>query len=59
MKELQRCDPRVTIVPAAGFSWSSYSTVESLGLLEDVQPIPWEEGGNEFNLLYYFPLHSH
>ncbi|PSS37836.1 hypothetical protein PHLCEN_2v304 [Hermanssonia centrifuga] len=47
---LAEADPRVTIVPMSGFDWDTYQYIEKQGLLNDVETIPWENGGKSIRL---------
>ena len=44
-------DSRVHIVPLNGHLWSTYVTIESLGLLDDVKTTTWDGGGQHTNLV--------
>ncbi|KAI0769349.1 S-adenosyl-L-methionine-dependent methyltransferase [Trametes elegans] len=42
LKPLEEADSRVTILPLSGYYWDTYSQIEERGLLEGLQPQPWE-----------------
>lgn len=42
---LEQYDPRVKVIPLSGFDWSTYTTLEAQGILDDVVKTDWEEGG--------------
>ncbi|KAJ7132770.1 S-adenosyl-L-methionine-dependent methyltransferase [Mycena crocata] len=44
LKPLEALDSRLTVVPIAGESWTSYQTLHDLKLLEDVRSLPWDQG---------------
>ncbi|KAJ7680301.1 ribosomal RNA adenine dimethylase-domain-containing protein [Mycena polygramma] len=44
LKPLEAVDSRVTIVPLGGEAWSSYQTLETMGLLADIETVPWDQG---------------
>lgn len=45
VQPLEQADPRVKILPIAGYEWDSYQTIENLNLLDDVPKLEWTDGG--------------
>ncbi len=45
MKSLEAIDDRVKVLDLPAVAWSTYDTVEEMGLLKDVVTLPWEAGG--------------
>ncbi|TFY70882.1 hypothetical protein EVG20_g2110 [Dentipellis fragilis] len=43
LKPLEKVDPRVSVVPYSGFVWDTYRHLEEVGLLEEVETVPWDE----------------
>ncbi|KZT43648.1 S-adenosyl-L-methionine-dependent methyltransferase [Sistotremastrum suecicum HHB10207 ss-3] len=44
LKGLEGVDSRVVVVPKSGYEWSTYRDIEKMGLLDDVEQLPWESG---------------
>lgn len=44
LRPLEQADPRVTVVPLSGFSWSTYAHIEEKGLLDHIKTVPYEQG---------------
>ncbi|THH15037.1 hypothetical protein EW146_g5377 [Bondarzewia mesenterica] len=42
LRPLELADPRVKVIPLSGFSWSTYSTLDEMGLFEDMETVPWD-----------------
>ncbi|KAI0633426.1 S-adenosyl-L-methionine-dependent methyltransferase [Trametes polyzona] len=56
LKPLEAADPRVTIVPMSGHSWDTYSYLEEHGLLEGLQPQPWEGPSPNLHFVAHLPV---
>ncbi|KAJ3763586.1 S-adenosyl-L-methionine-dependent methyltransferase [Lentinula raphanica] len=52
LRPLAAIDPRVTIVPFTALEWDTFDIVEGQGLLNDVETIPWDQGGQ----IYHQPI---
>ncbi|KAK7472512.1 hypothetical protein VKT23_000627 [Stygiomarasmius scandens] len=44
LKPLEEVDPRVKVVPLSGLEWSTYDSVQELGLLSDIETVAWGAG---------------
>ncbi|KAK0437545.1 S-adenosyl-L-methionine-dependent methyltransferase [Armillaria borealis] len=44
LRSLEAIDDRVKVLDLPAVSWSTYDTVEEMGLLKDVETLPWEAG---------------
>ncbi|KAL6310467.1 S-adenosyl-L-methionine-dependent methyltransferase, partial [Sparassis latifolia] len=42
LRPLEEADSRVKVIPLSGFNWDTYSHIEDLGLLDDVETHAWE-----------------
>lgn len=42
---MEKLDPRVKVIPLTGYSWDTYSHLEEKGILDEVETVPWENGG--------------
>ncbi|GLB45068.1 putative class I-like SAM-binding methyltransferase superfamily, rRNA adenine N(6)-methyltransferase family protein [Lyophyllum shimeji] len=44
LRPLQEADPRVTVIDRDGYTWDSYQHITELGLLDEVERLPWDQG---------------
>ncbi|KAH7914119.1 S-adenosyl-L-methionine-dependent methyltransferase [Hygrophoropsis aurantiaca] len=44
LKPLEKADSRVQVLSMAGFSWDTYHHLDTQGVLDDIEPIPWSDG---------------
>ncbi|ETW81012.1 hypothetical protein HETIRDRAFT_238884, partial [Heterobasidion irregulare TC 32-1] len=44
LRPLEEADPRVKVIPMSGFLWTTYSALDEMGILNDVDTVPWDSG---------------
>ncbi|KAF5348737.1 hypothetical protein D9758_006819 [Tetrapyrgos nigripes] len=57
---LEQLDSRVKVIPLSGIEWSSFDSIQEMGLLDHVEEVPWDGGVHpKLQFVSHLPINVH